>query len=319
MAQKHPAFGGPDEVERKKTSELGGPRVSDTTTTMPPRQFRLSAGTKCAIPIGILFIVAFAAPLLIVLFFSFLPDRTFGFTGELSLENYARFFSEGYYKPFFWTFGLAFVATFCCLLIGYPVAYGLARVFGPWAAIITLFFVIPIFVSENLRLFGWLLFLIKGGGVLAGTLKVLTGFETGTLLYAPGTILLGLIYVYLPFTIFPMTLGISMVPKDQIEAASDLGASRLQIMREIELPIAMPGVLIGVLLTFILAVGAIAEAKILGGQSIITIAHAIQHEFTYAQNWPLGSAISVLTILLVGVIVFIVLYRVDLDRLLGGP
>ena len=80
----------------------------------------------------------------------------------------------------------------------------------------------------------------------------------------------------------------------------------------------MPGILIGVLLTFVLAVGAIAEAKILGGQSIVPIAHAIQHEFTYAQNWPLGSAISVLTIGLVGIMVFFVLSRVDLDRLLGG-
>lgn len=297
--------------------------MSDSIAESGPKQsilgiFRLSAGAKCAVPMAVLFLSAFVAPLIIVLGFSFLPERTFGFTGAVSLENYAHFFTEGYYGTFLWTFGLAFAATLCCVLIGYPVAYGLARVFGPWAAIITLFFVFPIFVSENLRLFGWVLFLIKGGGVLAGTVKMLTGLETGTLLYAPGTILLGLIYVYLPFTIFPMTLGISMVPKEQIEAARDLGASRLQILREVELPIAMPGILIGVLLTFVLAVGAIAEAKILGGQSIVTIASAIQHEFTYAQNWPLGSAISVLTILLIGAMVFFVLSKVDLDRLLGG-
>lgn len=292
--------------------------MSDTTATVPARWFRLSAGAKCAIPIGILFFAAFVAPLMIVLGFSFLPERTFGFTGELTLDNYAHFFTEGYYKTFLWSFGLAFAATGCCVLIGYPVAYGLARVFGPWAAIITLMFVFPIFVSENLRLFGWVLVLIKGGGVLAGTVKMLTGFETGTLLYSPGTILLGLVYVYLPFMVFPMTLGISMVPKEQVEAASDLGANRLQIMREVELPIAMPGILIGVLLTFVLAVGAIAEAKILGGQSIVPIALSIQHEFTYAQNWPLGSAISVLAIVVVGIMVFFVLSRIDLDRLLGG-
>lgn len=280
--------------------------------------FPLSAGLKCAIPMGVLFLVAFVAPLAIVFGFSFFPERTFGFTGELTLENYQHFFTEGYYGTFLWTFGLAFAATCCCLVIGYPVAYGLARVFGGWAAIITLIFVFPIFVSENLRLVGWTLVLLKGGGVLAYTVKMLTGYETGTLLYGPGSILLGLTYVYLPFMIFPMTLGISMVPKEQVEAASDLGANRLQIWREVELPIAMPGILIGVLLTFVLAVGAIAEAKILGGQSIVPIAHAIQHEFTYAQNWPLGSAISVLAIAVVGIMVFFVLSRIDLDRLLGG-
>lgn len=287
-------------------------------TTKSGRFLPLSAGAKCAIPLGILFLVAFVAPLSIVFGFSFFPERTFGFTGELTLENYEHFFTEGYYGTFLWTFGLAFAATCCCVVIGYPVAYGLARVFGAWAAIITLIFVFPIFVSENLRLVGWTLVLQKGGGVFAYTVKMLTGYEMGTLLYGPGSILLGLTYVYLPFMIFPMTLGISMVPKEQVEAASDLGANRLQIWREVELPIAMPGILIGVLLTFVLAVGAIAEAKILGGQSIVPIAHAIQHEFTYAQNWPLGSAISVLTIFVVGVMVFFVLSRIDLDRLLRG-
>ena len=79
-----------------------------------------------------------------------------------------------------------------------------------------------------------------------------------------------------------------------------MGARRLQIWREIELPLAMPGILIGMLLTFVLAVGAVAEAKILGGQSIIVITHDIEIAFTYAQNWPLGSALAVLLMLVVG-------------------
>ena len=120
------------------------------------------------------------------------------------------------------------------------------------------------------------------------------------MLFTPGTILFGMVYVYLPFMLFPMTLGLSMVPRDLVDAARDLGASRLQIWREVELPLAMPGILIGMLLTFVLAVGAVAEAKILGGQSIIVITHDIEIAFTYAQNWPLGSALAVLLMLVVG-------------------
>ena len=176
--------------------------------------------------------------------------------------------------------------------------------------------VIPLFVSENVRLFGWYLFLIKGGGILAGGLKTF-GIDTGTMLYMPGTILMGMIYVYLPFTLFPIVLGLSMVPRDQVEASRDLGANRFQIFREVELPIAMPGILIGALLTFVLAVGAISEAKLLGGQNTPVIAQDIQHEFTYAQNWPLGSAISVLAIVVTGILVVVVMRRLDLDRLLG--
>ena len=103
-----------------------------------------------------------------------------------------------------------------------------------------------------------------------------------------------MIYVYIPFMLFPMTLGISMVPNETRDAALDLGASRWQVFKEVELPLSMPGIMIGGLLTFVLAVGAIAEAKVLGGQKIIPITHDIEIAFTYAQNWPLGSALAVL-------------------------
>ena len=175
----------------------------------------------------------------------------------------------------------------------------------------------PLFVSENVRLFGWFVFLIKGSGILAGISSVLFGLDIGTLLFSPGVILMGMIYVYLPFTMFPMVLGLSMVPRDQVDSASDLGANRWQIFREIELPIAMPGILIGSLLTFVLAVGAISEAKLLGGGNIVVISHTIQQEFTYAQNWPLGAAISILTIAITGTLVLVVMGKLDLDRLLG--
>jgi spermidine/putrescine transport system permease protein len=126
-----------------------------------------------------------------------------------------------------------------------------------------------------------------------------------------------MVYVYLPFMLFPMTLGVAMVPTDTRDAAYDLGASRWQVFREVDLPLSMPGIMIGSLLTFVLAVGAIAEAKVLGGQRIIPITHDIEIAFTYSQNWPLGAALSVLLMLVVGTLVLIVLRRFDLDAILG--
>jgi spermidine/putrescine transport system permease protein len=117
--------------------------------------------------------------------------------------------------------------------------------------------------------------------------------------------------------LFPMTLGISMVPNETRDAAFDLGASRWQVFTEVELPLSMPGIVIGFLLTFVLAVGAIAEAKVLGGQQIIPITHDIEIAFTYSQNWPLGAALSVLLMLVVGTLVIATLRRFDLDRFLG--
>jgi spermidine/putrescine transport system permease protein len=189
-------------------------------------------------------------------------------------------------------------------------------VVGRWSTLLLLLFTIPLFVSENIRLYGWVLFFIKNG-VLLGTMKSLFGIEMESILFTLGAILLGMVYVYLPFMLFPLTLSIAMVPNDTREAARDLGASRWQVFREVELPLSMPGILIGCLLTFVLAVGAIAEAKILGGQRIIPITHDIEIAFTYSQNWPLGAALAVLLMVLVGVLVISVLRRFDLDQILG--
>ena len=188
--------------------------------------------------------------------------------------------------------------------------------FGRWSTLLTLLFTIPLFVSENVRLYGWILFFIKNG-VLLGTLKSLFGIELESWLFTDGMIVFGMVYVYLPFMLFPMTLGVSMVPRETRDAAFDLGATRWQVFKEVELPLAMPGIIIGFLLTFVLAVGAIAEAKVLGGQSVIPITHDIEIAFTYAQNWPLGSALAVLLMLVVGALVLLVLRRFDLDGILG--
>jgi len=166
------------------------------------------------------------------------------------------------------------------------------------------------------RLYGWILFFIKNG-VLLGTLKSLFGIEIQSWLFTEGIIVLGMVYVYLPFMLFPMTLGVSMVPNETRDAAFDLGATRWQVFKEVDLPLSMPGIVIGFLLSFVLAVGAIVEAKVLGGQKVIPITHDIEIAFTYAQNWPLGSALAVLLMVVVGALVLTVLRRFDLDAILG--
>ena len=273
-------------------------------------------GTIVAIPPFVLFVTGFLAPLLIVLFFSFLPDRTFGYEGTLTLENYERVVSDNYYRSFLWSLALAALTVAINLVIGYPVAYGLAKMFGRWSLPITLLAILPLFIAENVRLFGWSMFLLKGGGVLAGTMNGLFGVQTGTMLYNPSSVLLGLVYTYLPFTMFPIVLGLSMVPADQVHAARDLGATKWQTMRDVELPIAMLGILIGALLTFILALGAFLENQILGAEAVSVIATEIQRTFSYAQNWPLGAAICILLIAISALLTFMVMRRVDLDNLL---
>lgn len=276
---------------------------------MPP-------GPKSAVPVVIFLLAGFAAPLLAVMWFSVMPPKSFSLAGTPTFENYRTIFEGTNYISFVWSLGLAVITVAALALVCYPVAYGLVRVFGKWATLLTLLFTIPLFVSENIRLYGWVLFLIKNG-VLLGSLKSVFGAELESMLFSLPAIILGMVYVYLPFMLFPMTLGISMVPNETRDAAFDLGATRWQVFKEVELPLSMPGVMIGFLLTFVLAIGAIAEAKVLGGQRVIPITHDIEIAFTYQQNWPLGAALSVLLMLVVGTLVLLALRRFDLDRFLG--
>jgi spermidine/putrescine transport system permease protein len=282
------------------------------------RRLKLTSGPRYAIPVLALLAIGFLAPLLAVIAFSFAEPRSFSVFGAPSLENYETIFDPAntVYLSFVWSLVFAAISVVVLALLCYPVAYGLVHVFGRWANLITLLLVFPLFISENIRLYGWVLFLIKNG-VLDGTLKTLFGLELQSFLFTPPVIVFGMVYVYLPFMLFPMVLGLSMVPREVVEAAGDLGASRLQTFREVELPLAMPGFIIGSLLTFVLAVGAVAESKVLGGQSVIVITHDIEIAFTYAQNWPLGAALSVLLMAVVGTLVLLVLRYLDLDRILG--
>src|SRR5262245_10252503 len=206
----------------------------------------LSQGARSALPLIVFLAVGFAAPLLAVIAYSFMPERSFGLIHSPTFANYVEVFTGNSYISFTWSLLFAALTVGILAVVCYPIAYGLSRIFGRWSPILTLLFTIPLFVSENVRLYGWILFFIKNG-VLLGTLKSWFGIELDSWLFTRGIVLLGMVYVYLPFMLFPMTLGVSMVPNETREAARDLGASRWQIFREVELPLSMPGIMIGLL------------------------------------------------------------------------
>jgi spermidine/putrescine transport system permease protein len=192
----------------------------------------------------------------------------------------------------------------------------MAKVFGRFSLILTVAVVMTLFVSENIRLFGWVVTLMKGG-LIEGYMRAWFGVGFEGLLYNVPAIVFGLVYVYFPFMLFPLAQGIAMIPDDARQAAADLGASRWQVLTQIDLPLAAPGIVVGSLLSFVLAAGALAEAKLLGGRAVIVIADDIETAFTFGQNWPLGSALSMILSLIVSAVAIIGLSRIDLDRIMG--
>lgn len=268
------------------------------------------------LPVAAFLLVGFVSPIVIVGWYSLMEPRSFDLNTVFTLANYRSAFTEGYGMPFVWSLGGAAATTLTCLVLAWPTAKLLHRLAGRGAAIITALIAVPIFISESVRLFGMSLFLMPGGGILAGSVRALFDVSIGSVLNTKMAVYLGLVYVHFPFVLFPVLLGVALIPQDRIEAARDLGASRWQVLREVELPLALPGLVIGALLTFVLCIGANAEAAILGGQTVTVLTRAIEQRFSYAQDWPMGAALTMLVIAMTAIFVFPALSRLDLNRLI---
>ena len=278
---------------------------------------RFSPGPWFAAPVAVFMLVCFAAPIVIVTWYSLMPSRTFGLTGDLTIENYRSAVTDGYGRPLMWSLIGATTTTLVTAVLAWPTAVILHRYAGRWASVASALIALPIFISESVRLFGMSVFLMPRGGILAGSLNAVFDIQIGSILNTWAAAQLGMIYIHLPFMLFPLLLGISLIPSDRIEAARDLGANRWQTFREIELPLATPGLMIGALLTFVLCLGANAEAAILGGRAVTVVTAAIEQRFNYAQDWPMGAALTVIVIAVTAIIVLPALSRLDLSKLTG--
>lgn len=273
-------------------------------------------GFFTALPLALILLLSFIAPMIVIALFSTMPQKVFSLTNMPDFSSYGQFFSKGYYRSLLWSLAMAFSATAILVAICWPLAYAMAKIFGRFSLVLTIAVVMSLFVSENIRLFGWVLTLMKGG-LIEGHLRAWTGFGFESPLYNVPIIIFGLVYVYLPFMLFPLAQGIAMVPDDTRQAAYDLGATRWQVLWRIEVPLAAPGIMVGSLLCFVLAAGALAETKILGGQAVIAIADDIETAFTFGQNWPLGASLSMILIAIIGGLALFGVSKVDLDAIMG--
>ncbi len=273
-------------------------------------------GFLCALPILVVLVLSFVAPLIVVAAFSIMPQKVFSLFNVPDFSSYVTVLTHGYWKSLVWSLGMALISTLLLIVLCWPLAYAMAKVFGRFTLVLTIAVVVSLFVSENIRLFGWILTLMKGG-LITGYAQAWFGLELGGSLYNVPVIVFGLIYVYFPFMLFPLAQGIAMVPDDARQAAADLGASRWRILWEIDLPLAAPGIVVGSLLSFVLAAGALAESKLLGGQTVVVMADEVETAFTYGQNWPLGSALSMVLIAIIGSLAIFGVNKVDLDAIMG--
>ncbi|HEY8462653.1 MAG TPA: ABC transporter permease [Bacillota bacterium] len=237
-------------------------------------------------------------PLLLLLYFSFTVNN--GILGTFSLSNFKRLFEPVYFKVLIRSLTLACISTFCCLILGYPVALILAGQSFKHKNTIILLLVLPMWMNYLLRTYAWLTLLERKG--LINTFLVRLGLEPLNLLYNDFAVTLGMVYNFIPFMVLPIYSVLSKIDRSLIEAAEDLGAAPFTIFWRITLPLSLPGVMSGITMVFMPAVTTFVISRLLGGGQYTLIGNLIEQQFLTVGDWNFGAAISVLmmAIILVG-------------------
>jgi spermidine/putrescine transport system permease protein len=237
----------------------------------------------------------FALPVLLVVVISFLGRNSYGqLIYEFTPANYLRFFEPLYLNILLYTFLMAMAVTLLTFLLGYPLAYAIARSSRAWQKIGLLLVMIPFWINFLIRSYAWVIILRSRG--LINSLLLGAGLieRPLTLLYNDSAVFLGLIYSMLPFMVLPVYVSIEQLDDRLLEAASDLGATPLRAFWKITLPLTLPGVSAGAILVFISTLGMFVVPDIMGGAKSALIGNLIQNQFLSARNWPFGSALSIL-------------------------
>jgi putrescine transport system permease protein len=218
---------------------------------------------------------------------------------HLTLDNYLFLVQDRYYAVIYLnSIKLAAISTLLCLLLGYPMAYFIARQPARWRNLLLLGIVLPFWISFLLRVYAWI-GLLNTNGVINQVLQWLGLIDQPLqLIYNDFAVYLGIVYSYLPFMILPLYANLEKLDRDLEDAASDLGARRWQVFRDVTLPLSMPGVIAGCLLVFIPAIGEFIIPALLGGSDTLMIGRALWDEFFINRDWPVASAVSVVLMLI---------------------
>ena len=221
--------------------------------------------------------------------------------------NYLRAVDPVYFQIMWKSIWISAIATFVCLILAYPIAFAICFAPARWKPILLLITILPFWINLLIRTYA-LMAVFRTNGVvnqtLGGVWNFFDGLFTGgsfpyqplQLLYNDGSVIAGLVYVYLPFMVLPLYATIERLDKSYLEASLDLGASQFRTLMSVTVPLTMPGIVSGVLLVFIPCLGAFLTPALLGGANAIMIGNVIEAQFKSANDWPFGAALSFILI-----------------------
>jgi len=228
-------------------------------------------------------------------------------TLKVNLGNYAFLFEDPLYRnAYLNSIWMAATSTFFCLLIGYPMAYGIARTSPSWRNLLLMMVMLPFWTSFLLRVYAWI-GILKNNGLINNTLMALGIVDDPiVMLQTDFAVYMGIVYSYLPFMVLPLYANLEKMDLTLLEAAADLGCRPMKAFVTITLPLSIPGIVAGSMLVFIPAVGEFVIPALLGGPDSLMIGRVLWEEFFHNRDWPVASAVAIaMLVLLVGPIMIL--------------
>jgi len=277
-------------------------------------------------PVTLFLGVFFVLPLLIIAVFSFLTPGLYGGVEWAFYHwNYGRIFgwADGImevYEPIYLRIlmrSLTFAAltVIVTLILCYPVAFWVSRLPDRWRLVFLFLITLPFFSSLIVRLYAWLLILKPTGLFNSVLLQLGVIAQPLEILYTPTAVVLGMVYVMIPFMFLPLYASVDNLDRAQVEASLDLGANRVQTFVKVILPQTLPGIMGGAVIVFIPSVGNFIVPDVLGGAKGLMVGNLVEQQFLSSRNWPFGSALSMI---IMAVVLTVLLVAVTRARKAGG-
>jgi len=256
------------------------------------------------LPLYLFTLLFVAGPLIYMVVLSFQTRaEVWGVVNQFTLDNYKNILDSVYLQTFWESIKLAFTSTLLISAIGYPFGYFMAKLSAKWKKIVMLLLMIPFWTSSLIRLYGWII-IFRANGTLDSVLIALGLIKTPLkLLYTYPAVVVGMVYALLQFMILAVYSSAEKMDWSLVEAARDLGATPIKAFLTVTLKLTMPGLLSGVILTFIPSMGLFFIADILGGNKVVLVGSLIQDQLMKAHNWPFAAALSVILMVLTSLMI----------------
>jgi spermidine/putrescine transport system permease protein len=263
------------------------------------RENPVAQGIALISPTTIYLVLFLVLPMLLVAVLSFMTRGSYGdIVYRFNLSNFTRLIDTLYLRILLYSLGVGLGTTIFTIIIGYPLAYFIARSPARRRSLYLFMILVPFWTNFIIRIYAWIMILRTEGFLNTFLLNIGLIHKPLDILYTPLAVMIGMVYEFLPFMVLPLYTSLEKIENAQLEAAADLGARPLRAFLRVTLPLSVPGIIAGSILVFIPAMGMFVVPDLMGGAKTVLVGNLIRNQFLVSRDWPFGAAASMLLLIL---------------------